>query len=113
MTFRPKEYAAKLPGDIILHKHDNKLDFNPFRLRWGTSSENGFDAYKNGKYDDTKTAQKPVASYIGDVFEKEHVSISSAAKYLRENGYPKASDANVHYALKNIVVRYGRTWKLI
>ncbi|AGE49436.1 hypothetical protein ATCVCan0610SP_263L [Acanthocystis turfacea Chlorella virus Can0610SP] len=51
MTFRPREYAAKLPGDILLHKNDDPLDFNPFRLRWGTHPENGKDAYRNGKHD--------------------------------------------------------------
>ncbi|AGE56874.1 hypothetical protein ATCVNTS1_163R [Acanthocystis turfacea Chlorella virus NTS-1] len=58
MMFRPREYVAKLPGDIILHKNDDKLDFNPFRLRWGSQSENIKDAYKNGKYDGTKRSKK-------------------------------------------------------
>ncbi|AGE55610.1 hypothetical protein ATCVMN08101_326L [Acanthocystis turfacea Chlorella virus MN0810.1] len=61
MTFRPNEYAAKLPGDIILHKNDDKLDFNPFHLRWGTHSDNRIDAHANGKYYNTKIARKPFA----------------------------------------------------
>jgi hypothetical protein len=61
MMFRPNEYAAKLPGDIILHKNDDKLDFNPFHLRWGTHSDNRNDAYVNGKYGNTNMARKPFA----------------------------------------------------
>jgi hypothetical protein len=113
MTFRPREYAAKLPGDIILHKNDDPLDFNPFRLRWGTPSENGKDAHNNRKYDGTKSAQKPVASYIDGVFEREHESIEASAKYLKNNGYSKACRAGVQCALKNNVTRYDRTWVLI
>lgn len=109
-TFRPNEYVAKLPGDIVLHKNDDRLDFNPFRLRWGTPPENGIDAQKNGKHDGTKTAQKPIVSYIDSVFEKEHISIRAAARYLKDIGYTAASDGTVHYALNNDVVRYGRTW---
>ncbi|AGE56919.1 hypothetical protein ATCVNEJV3_267R [Acanthocystis turfacea Chlorella virus NE-JV-3] len=113
MTFRPNEYTAKLPGDNILHKNDDKLDFNPFRLRWGTPPENGKDAHKNGKYDGTKSAQKPVASYIDGILEKKHVSIRDASDYLRANEYPTATPGNVHYALNNDVIRYGRTWKVV
>jgi hypothetical protein len=113
MTFRPREYAAKLPDDIILHKNDNKLDFNPFRLRWGTIQENSIDAYNNGKYDGTTIARKPVASYIDDVFEKEHESIRAGAKYLREIGYIKASASGIAPAFKNEGTRYERTWKYL
>ncbi|AGE59642.1 hypothetical protein ATCVTN60342_084L [Acanthocystis turfacea Chlorella virus TN603.4.2] len=112
MTFRPREYISKLPGDIILHKHDNKLDFNPFRLRWGTPSENTKDAYKNGKYDDTKVAQKPVASYINGVFEKVHESINAAVRYLKAE-YSTVNWETVSCALKNDATRYGRTWKYL
>jgi hypothetical protein len=111
LTFRPREYAAKLPGDIIMHENDNKLDFNPFRLRWGTPSENGFDAHKNGKHVGTKKARKPVASYFNGEFEKEYESFNDAVRYLRENGYSAASDGNIHHALNNDVVRYDRVWK--
>ncbi|AGE56700.1 hypothetical protein ATCVNEJV2_657L [Acanthocystis turfacea Chlorella virus NE-JV-2] len=112
MTFRPREYASKLPGDMLLHKHDDKLDFNPFRLRWGTPSENGTDAHDNGRHDATSSARKPVTSYVGATIEREHESLSNAARYLRENGYPDASYQGVRYALKTGIVCYGRTWKL-
>ncbi|AGE56540.1 hypothetical protein ATCVNEJV2_164L [Acanthocystis turfacea Chlorella virus NE-JV-2] len=113
MTFRPKEYAAKLPGDIILHKNDNKLDFNPFRLRWGTPPENGKDAHKNGKYDGTKTAQKPVASYIDGVLEREHENLHDAARYLREKGYSDANHQGVNRASENNIACYDRTWNYL
>jgi hypothetical protein len=110
MTFRPREYTAKLPGDILLHKHDNKLDFNPFRLRWGTSSDNGTDAYDNGKHDGTTSARKPVASYVNDALERRHESICAAVRYLQENGYPKANRGSIHEALNTSAVRYDRMW---
>ncbi|AGE57682.1 hypothetical protein ATCVNTS1_519L [Acanthocystis turfacea Chlorella virus NTS-1] len=113
MTFRPNEYAAKEPGDIILHKYDNKLDFNPFRLRWGTSSDNRKDAYNNGKYDNTKTAQKPIASYINGVFEKKYDSLRDAERHLQNIGYPKANESCVSRGLYNGGTRYGRTWNFV
>jgi hypothetical protein len=111
MTFRPREYVAKLPGDMLLHKHDDKLDFNPFRLRWGTPSENRTDAHDNGKYDGTTSARKPVASYINGVIEREYESLYVASKYLQDNGYPKAHYSSVSCALDTNAVRYGRTWR--
>ncbi|AGE57034.1 hypothetical protein ATCVNEJV3_628L [Acanthocystis turfacea Chlorella virus NE-JV-3] len=113
MTFHPEEYAAKRLEFVILHENDNKLDFNPSRLRWGSLSENGFDAHDNGRYDGTKTARKPIASHVNGVLEKEHVSIIAAARYLRENGYPKATFSSVRRSLSTDTVRYGRTWKTI
>jgi hypothetical protein len=112
MTFRPREYAAKLPGDIIMHKNDNKLDFNPFRLRWGTPPENVKDAHRNGKYDGTKVAQKPVMSYVNGEFEKRHESLGDATKYLQEIGYTDANFQAVNRASENNVTCYDRTWKL-
>ncbi|AGE56833.1 hypothetical protein ATCVNEJV3_026L [Acanthocystis turfacea Chlorella virus NE-JV-3] len=113
MTFRPREYAAKLPGDQLLHKHDDRNDFNPFRLRWGTPPENSKDAHKNGKFIGKKTAQKPVVSYINNVFEIEHDSLGDAVRYLQGNGYPGAYRKAVSRAIENNVTRYGRTWKLL
>ncbi|AGE53567.1 hypothetical protein ATCVGM07011_532L [Acanthocystis turfacea Chlorella virus GM0701.1] len=113
MTFRPQEYAAKLPGDIILHKNDDRLDFNPFRLRWGTTPENGIDAHRNGKHEGKKTAQKSVASYINGNFEKNHESLSIAARYLRENGHSDANHQGVSYASENDTNKYDRTWKFV
>lgn len=111
MAFRPNEYAAKEPGDIILHKNDYKLDFNPFRLRWGTPPENGIDAHKNGKYRGTKSEQKQCASYIGNVFEKDYKSLREAIRYLKEVGYTSAKVSHVGDILDTTNVRYDRTWK--
>ncbi|ABT16359.1 hypothetical protein ATCV1_Z225R [Acanthocystis turfacea chlorella virus 1] len=113
MAFRPREYVAKCPGDIILHKNDDPLDFNPFRLRWGTSPENGKEAHKNGKHDGSRYEQKPVASYINGVLEKKHESIRDTIKYLREIGYSDAYYSSVRRAIYNDVSRYGRTWKFV
>ncbi|AGE49198.1 hypothetical protein ATCVBr0604L_539L [Acanthocystis turfacea Chlorella virus Br0604L] len=113
MTFRPNEYAARLPGDMILHKNDDREDFNPFRLRWGTPPDNGVDAHRNGKYDGTKSAQKPVASYINGILEKEHISNRAAESYLRNNGYTTADRSGIRYALRTGSVSYGRTWVYI
>lgn len=111
MTFRPNEYATKTNEDIILHKNDEKLDFSPFRLRFGNRSDNRFDAYNNGKHNNTKSARKPVASYIDGTLEKEHESIHAAVRYLREHGYPRAGISTVSTALSKVYTRYGRTWK--
>ncbi|AGE49254.1 hypothetical protein ATCVBr0604L_689R [Acanthocystis turfacea Chlorella virus Br0604L] len=112
MTFRPNEYAARMPDDIILHKNDDRLDFNPFRLRLGSRSENGIDAHDNGKYDGTKSSRKPVASYIDGKLDKEHKSILSAVRYLKDK-YPTACLAGVQRALYNGSISYGRAWKFM
>lgn len=109
MIFRPREYASRLSGDMILHKNDDRNDFNPFRLRLGTSSENGTDAHDNGKYDGKKTKRNSVASYIDGVFEKTYPSIRAAARHIR-NDYKEAAEACVRYALKHGSTKYGRTW---
>lgn len=111
MTFRPNEYASKKDEDIILHKNDDRFDFGPFRLRFGSRSENGTDAHDNGKFDNTKSARKPVMSFINGIFEKEHESIHAAARYMRENDYPRAVATCVSRALRESIVYYGRTWK--
>lgn len=113
-TFLPEEYANKKPNEMILHEDDNKLDFRPHKLRIGTRSENTSDAYDNGKYIGTKSARMKCASYVNDVFEKEHNSQDAAVRYLKSIGYEKASRSNIREALgeKNIM-RYGRTWLLL
>lgn len=112
-AFRPREYASKAPDEIILHKQDNKLDFGPFRLRLGSPSQNGIDAHDNGKYDDTKSVRKTVASYVNDVVEKIHESINAAVRYLQDIGYSRADTSNVRIALRKGVARYDRTWKFM
>jgi hypothetical protein len=58
------------------------------------------------------------ASYIDDVFEKEHESQHAAVRYLKSYKYDKAAVSAICEALKefrkgNIIKRYERTWKLI
>ncbi|AGE56813.1 hypothetical protein ATCVNEJV2_1006R [Acanthocystis turfacea Chlorella virus NE-JV-2] len=111
MTFRPEEYATKRLDFIILHENDDRLDFRPSKLRWGTPPENTMDAHNNGKFDGKKKARKPVASYINGEFEREHEGLHAAERYLKENGYPDANHFVVSYASENDVIRYDRTWK--
>jgi hypothetical protein len=117
-SYYPEEYASKKPGEIILHQFDNKLDFRPHVLRIGTRSENAKDSHDNGRYDGTKSARVPCCSYIDGVFERRHESEDVAAKYLRINGYPNASNKNISRALKalqqnKVSVTYDRTWTFI
>lgn len=118
MTFFPKEYAAKKPGECVLHEDDDKLDFRPHKLRLGTRAENTTDALNNGKRDGTKTARIRCASYVGGVIEKEHESQSDAMRYLRSRGYETATVSKISDALRAFrnnehIVKYDRTWKLI
>ena len=103
---------------MVLHENDDKLDFSPNKLRLGTGSENAADSYKNGKRDGTKTAWMKCTSYIDDVFEKHYESQSDAVRYLKTQGYLRASYAHISKALAaykdgKVIVRYGRTWKLV
>ena len=104
--------------EMVLHKHDDRLDFRPHNLRLGTRSENARDAHNNGKHDGTESARMKCASYINDVFEKEHASQSDAMRYLISKGFEKAALSGIRQGLsayqkgKN-VIRYERTWKIV
>jgi hypothetical protein len=112
MTFFPEEWAVKKSNEIILHDDDDPMNFCPNKLRLGTYSDNGKDAHDNGKYDGTKTTRMRCASYINGVFEKEHESKASAARYLRSIGLDKATAGGVNQAFDNDrKSAYGRTWK--
>ena len=114
MTFFPEEYADKKPDEMVLHEDDDKTDFRPHKLRLGTSSENGKDAHKNGKYKNKKSEKIKCASYIDSVFEKDHVSQGDAVRYLKSKGYTKASEGNIGMALSGAYkTAYGRTWEKI
>jgi len=116
-TFRPDEWANKKPDEMVLHEDDDPLDFRPHKLRLGTRSDNGIDAYNNGKYDGTKSERMKCVSYIDGIYEIMHNSQEDAAKYLKSIGYEKASSTGIGQALKafrngKVIIRYDRTWKL-
>lgn len=114
MTFFPDEWANKKPGEMVLHKEDDQMDFRPEMLRLGTASENTKDAHDNGKYDGTMRKRQKCASYINRVFEKEHESQEAAAKYLRLNGCKKAKQDSISNALNGRQkTAYKRTWLLV
>jgi len=111
-TWFPELYASMKPNEEILHEKDDRLDFRPEKLRIGTRPMNMEDAYDNGKFDDTKAERQKCASYIDGVFEKEHESQDDAAKYLKENGWPKATPGHISKVLQGKrLTAYGRTWK--
>lgn len=116
-TYYPKEYAAKKPDEMILHKFDDKLDFRPHMLYIGNASKNQKDSHDNGCRDGTKTARMSCCSYINGVFEKLHESQDAAAKHLKTIGYLNASSSAIGKAIKalkkdKIFTKYGRTWSL-
>ena len=113
-AFYPTEWLAKRPDEIVLHNHDDKLDFHPEHLRLGTRSENGRDAYDNGKLDGMTNERMRCASFVKDVFEKNHESQSTAADYIRSLGITKSLKAhsNISKTLSGLTKSaYGRTWK--
>lgn len=112
-TFFPDEYSSKKTDEIICHKYDNKLDFSLENLSIGTQSQNRFDAYDNGKFDNTKTARQKCVSYINGVKEKEHTSHADATRHVRNNGYPKAVQSNISNVMGTDTMRYGRTWQCV
>jgi hypothetical protein len=113
-TFFPEEYALMHPCDIILHENDDRLDFRPHKLRIGTMADNMSDAHNNGCYSGTQRERQKCASYINDIFEKEHDSQSDAVKYLKSNGYEKATQGKISMVLGgDRKTAYNRTWKLI
>lgn len=115
MMFCEKEWAARNPGEIVLHEKDDRMDFRPEMLRLGTQSDNTKDAYDNGKYDGTKTARMKCASYIDDVFEKEHNSRHEAARFIKSKGLSEASVKKILSMICRALsgrrdTAFGRTW---
>jgi hypothetical protein len=108
-AFFPEEYANKKLNEMVLHEDDDRKDFRPQKLRLGTRSDNGKDAYDNGKLN----TRVKCASYINEFFEKEHESQAEAARYLKNIGFNKASDSGIRTAIKKKKIRYKRTWKLV
>lgn len=95
---------------------------SPEKLRIGTRSDNGKDAFANGNHGDTKTSRMKCISYINNEFEKEHESQIDAAKYIISKGCPlgkqKGIAGNISIALKasrnnKHITAYGRVWKNI
>ena len=114
MTFFPEEYDNKKSNEIVLHEHDDKIDFRPHKLRIGTHSQNRTDAHNNGKHDGTKTMRMRCVSYIKGVFEKEYESQTDAMKYLKTIGFDKAYSAKIGMVLEGTrKTAYGRTWKIV
>ncbi len=114
-TWFPELWEIKKPNEIVCHRGDNKLNFQPKDLYLGTPSQNICDAHDNGKYIDAKTKRRPCSSYINGVFEKHYTSLSDAVKYLKLNGKPHAVPTKIGIGLDAYEAgkkskRYGRVW---
>jgi len=113
-AFHPELWEVRELGEMVLHKDDDREDFRPHKLRLGTASDNANDSHDNGKRDGTNTMRMKCASYIDGEHESDHLSLTTAAKYLKSKGYPKASDGGISLALSGVrKSAYGRTWKKI
>lgn len=110
-AFNPDIIIGK--GEVIRHLDDDPSNFAPENLAIGTRSKNGEDAHDNGRYDGTKSARRPVVSYIEGTKERDHDSLAGAVKYLKENGHPKAACRGIRIGLNTDKIRYGRTWKTL
>jgi hypothetical protein len=114
LAFEAFNPTVKRGNMMVLHEDDDKEDFRPHKLRLGTHSDNGKDSHDNGNRDGTKSARMKCASYINGVHEEDHDSQHHAVKYLKTNGYTKASSGGIRMALSGkYKSAYGRTWKKI
>ncbi|AGE58742.1 hypothetical protein FK949_gp177 [Paramecium bursaria Chlorella virus NYs1] len=75
-------WANKHSDEMVLHKEDNRLDFRPENLYLGTRSENGKDAYDNGKHDGKKSARQACIAYKDDEVIEKFKSMHDAARYI-------------------------------
>jgi len=111
-TFRPEEYDAMKPGEMILHEKDDRMDCRIDKLRVGTRSQNGRDAHDNGKHDGTKTARRPCVARKGD-WSKPFDSLADAVEWLRTNDHKKAQKTPISNCLDGRQkTAYGFTWTL-
>lgn len=112
-AYYPDVFRAMKPGEMILHKFDNKLNFQPHLLYIGNKSRNMKDSYDNGR-----RSRRSCISYVEGTFEKYHESQSDAADYVRTKGYSTARDEHIRRALVardsgKVITRYGRTWQRV
>jgi hypothetical protein len=111
-TFRPDEYNALQPGEMILHENDDRMDCRIDKLRVGTQSQNGRDAHDNGKYDGTKTQRRSCVARKGDETQPFE-SLTEAVEWLRTKEHKKASLGHISECLNGTGTRktaYGYTW---
>jgi hypothetical protein len=109
-TFRPDEYEAMKPDEMILHEDDDRMDCRIDKLRVGTASENGRDAHDNGKYDGTKTQRKPCVAHEGE-WSKSFDSLAEAVEWLHKNDHKKAQNGPISKCLNgHRKTAYGFTW---
>ena len=94
--FCPEKIKYKKDGEIILHKNDNKLDFSPENLYFGSYPQNGIDAHDNGSFDGTLTERKScVARLLDGTLVKRFDSRADAADWLISQGFEKAIRASI------------------
>lgn len=89
---------------IVMHKDDNPKNNNKNNLKWGTYSENNYDAYAHG----LKTRNVKVRCMeTGEVFH----SASDAARKMF--GIPKRGDRILAAAKEKRSKAYGLHWEVI
>jgi hypothetical protein len=112
----PEEWVNKKPTEMVLHKHDDPLDFRPENLRLGTPSNNGTDAHDNGKFYGKQTARRPCIAYDEDVEIYKFKSLSDAARYLVKNIIDlkfNTAISDIRNALNKDKEYQGFTWKTV
>ena len=89
-------YGSVYKAPLILHKNDNKLDFSPENLYFGSYPQNGIDAHDNGSFDGTLTERKScVARLLDGTLVKRFDSRADAADWLISQGFEKAIRASI------------------
>jgi len=120
--FFPEQWGQKIENEIVLHEDDNKLDFRPHKLRLGTPSMNGHDAYDNGRYDETNRERKQCVMYdINGNKINDFRGSSHAAEYIiniRNSGNIKIIARKIRGVLDKFYkdgvtcrTAYGYIWK--
>lgn len=111
-SFYPLTYTNTLQ---ICHFDDNPLNANLLNLYLGSKSDNGIDAYNNGKYDNTKSARIPCIGVNKKTDERfEFKSLAEAESWLRDNDELKASFTHISMCINGTQKSaYGFTWHSI
>jgi DNA-binding transcriptional regulator YiaG len=94
------------PDLEVCHKNDDKLDYSPSNVEWGTRSHNQQQSLANGKH---RSGQRPGFNNSSHKLTPEALLGIRQALALRQNQYDIAARYNVSQSTVSLI-KLGKRW---